>query len=83
MGWGVDYFDQGLGAVQCALQTLVKICFSPFLGNKLKMGKKQENEAKFIKKNMCFKFATKRWSRVLFPEKHKFLMTMPLKILVR
>ena len=47
----------------CALQTLVKICFLNIFHTK--MLKKH--------KNWGFRFAPKRWSKVLFQEKHVFI----------
>ena len=63
----VVYFDQRLGAAQCAPQRLVEIViFSDFCAKKLK---KARNLQQNFAKTRFFKFSPECWSTVLIPKK--------------
>ena len=62
------YFDQSLGAAQS--ETLVKIWFLNILVLKADKKKKHEICCKIEKKTSVLVQTTRRWSKVLFPEKN-------------
>ena len=79
--WCVVFFDQCLSSAHYKCWS--KYDFPHFWVTNWKRGKSWKRRQNLAKKPICTKFALKRWSRVLFPEKDKLLMTLPLKIPVR